>query len=143
MWNCLVAFSVLFDLIWLGILVVFGGLNRNLSRNFWLVLGPWIGPLQPHWLQQPLKPNFLKKLPNHDGLINKITNNCNCLWNASSKIQFFTNIWHPFWGGPLRLHLVKKFSNGGLGIKFHYSGFPNYLQTKSNLHISICQSQIH
>ena len=25
----------------------------------------------------------------------------------------------------------------------HYSGFPNYLQTKSNLHISICQSQIH
>ena len=25
----------------------------------------------------------------------------------------------------------------------HYSGFPNYLQTKSNLHISIYQSQIH
>ena len=25
----------------------------------------------------------------------------------------------------------------------HYSGVPNYLQTKSNLHISICQSQIH
>ena len=23
-----------------------------------------------------------------------------------------------------------------------YSGFPNHLQTKSNLHISICQSQI-
>jgi hypothetical protein len=24
-----------------------------------------------------------------------------------------------------------------------YSGFPNHLQTKSNHHISICQSQIH
>ena len=26
---------------------------------------------------------------------------------------------------------------------FHYSEFPNHLLTKSNLHISICQSQIH
>ena len=27
--------------------------------------------------------------------------------------------------------------------KAPYSGFPNHLQTKSNLHISICQNQIH
>ena len=56
-------------------------------------------PLQPHWPQQPLKPNFLKKLPDPDGLIitcTKITNTGNFLWNGSSKIQFFTNIWHPF-----------------------------------------------
>ena len=30
----------------------------------------------------------------------------------------------------------------GLTSNFHYSGFPNHLQTKSNLHISIRQSQI-
>ena len=82
-------------------------------------------PLQPHWPQQPLKPNFLKKVPDHDGLIingNKITNNGDCLWNGSSQIQFFTNIRHPFWRRPLRLRVVKKISNGRSGINFHYSG---------------------
>ena len=48
---------------------------------------------------KPLKPNFLKKLPDPYGVIiagTKITNTGNFLWNGSSKIQFFTNIWHPF-----------------------------------------------
>jgi hypothetical protein len=44
------------------------------------------------------------------------------LWNGSSKIQFFTNIWHPFWRRPVRVHEVKKVSNSGSGINFHYSG---------------------
>ena len=37
-------------------------------------------------------------------------------------IQFFTNIWHSFWWRLLRPHEVKKVSNGGPGINFHYSG---------------------
>ena len=80
-------------------------------------------PLQPHWPQQPLRPYFLKKLPDPDGPIitdTKITNTGNFLWNGSSKIQFFTNIWHPFWQRPLRPCEVKKVSNGGSGINSHY-----------------------
>ena len=52
----------------------------------------------------------------------KIINTGNFLWNGSSKIQFFTNIWHPFWQRPLRPREVKKVSNSGSGINFHYSG---------------------
>ena len=47
-------------------------------------------------LNSPISP---KKLPDADGLIitgTKITNTGNFLWNGSSKIQFFTNICHPF-----------------------------------------------
>ena len=46
---------------------------------------------QPHWPQQPLKPNFLKKLPDPDGLIitvSKKTITGNSLWNGSSKPHF-------------------------------------------------------
>ena len=45
------------------------------------------------------KAQFPQKLPDPYGLIitrTKITNTGNFLWNGSSKIQFFTNIWHPF-----------------------------------------------
>ena len=44
------------------------------------------------------------------------------LRNGSSKIQFFTNIGHPFWRRLLRLRDVKNVSNSGSGINFHYSG---------------------
>ena len=48
--------------------------------------------LQPHWLQQPLQPYFLKKLPDPDGLMingNKITNTGPFFfWNGSSKPTF-------------------------------------------------------
>jgi hypothetical protein len=57
-------------------------------------------------LNSLLKPNFLKKLPDPYGVIitdAKITNNGKFLWIGSSKIQFFTNIWHPFWWRPFRL----------------------------------------
>ena len=43
-------------------------------------------------------------------------------WNGSSKIQFFTKIWHSFWWRSLRPREVKKVSNGGSGINSHYSG---------------------
>ena len=45
------------------------------------------------------KAQFPQKLPDPYGLIitgTKITNTGNFLWNGSSKIQFFTNIWHLF-----------------------------------------------
>ena len=41
--------------------------------------------------------SFLKKLPDSDGLIlsgTKMTNTGPFLWNESSKIQFFTDIWY-------------------------------------------------
>ena len=82
-------------------------------------------PLQARWPQQPLNSNILKKPPDPDVLIitgTKITITGNVLWNESQKIQFFTNIWHPFWQRPLRPHEVKKVSNGGSGINSHYSG---------------------
>ena len=50
--------------------------------------------LQPQWPQQPLKPYFIKKLPDPDDWIipgTKITNAGPFLWNGSSKIQFFTD----------------------------------------------------
>ena len=71
------------------------------------------------------KAQFPQKIPYPDGLIitgTIITNTGNFLWNRSSKIQFFTNIWHPFWWRPLRLCEVKKVSNSGSGINVHYSG---------------------
>ena len=43
--------------------------------------------------------SFHHKNTSPDGWIlpgNKITNTGPFLWNGSSKIQFFTNIWHPF-----------------------------------------------
>ena len=46
---------------------------------------------QPHWPQQPLKPNLLKKLHDPDGLIitvSKKTITGNSLWNGSSKPHF-------------------------------------------------------
>ena len=55
-------------------------------------------PLQPQWPQQPLKPYFMKKPLNLDEWIvpgTKMTYAGPFLWNGSSKLQFFTNIWHP------------------------------------------------
>ena len=56
-------------------------------------------PQQPQWPQWPRQPHFIKKITDPDGWIipgTKMTNNGPFLWNGSSKIQFFTNIWHPF-----------------------------------------------
>ena len=56
-------------------------------------------PQQPQWPQWPQQPHFIKTCTDPDGWIirgTKMTNNGPFLWNGSSKIQFFTNIWHPF-----------------------------------------------
>ena len=56
-------------------------------------------PQQPQWPQWPRQPHFIKKFTDPDGWIicgTKMTNNGPFLWNGSSKIQFFTIIWHPF-----------------------------------------------
>ena len=108
--------------------------NGFLSRGN-LCLINHLGPFLPYaastasdGLWQPLtasKALFSQKNPDPDGLIitgTKITNTGHFLWNGSSKIQFFTNIWHPFWWRPLRPCEVKKVSNSGSGINVHYSG---------------------
>ena len=49
---------------------------------------------------------FFSKLLDLDGWIipgTKMTNTCPFLWNGSSKIQFFTNIWYLFCRRLLRL----------------------------------------
>ena len=56
-------------------------------------------PWQPHWPHQPHQPYFLQEIPDHDGLIisgTKMTNTGPFLWNRSSKIQIFTDIWYLF-----------------------------------------------
>ena len=63
-------------------------------------------------------------------IINKITIKTWFLWiliifcgmdHQKSKFLLIP-IWHPFWWRPSRPCEVKKVSNGGSGINFHYSG---------------------
>ena len=100
-------------------------------------------PLQLHWHLQPQKPYITKKLPDSDGLIirgTKMTNTGPFLWNGSSWIQFFTDIWYPFCWRPLRPAHSTLLKNGCGAQKFSISALQNHLQTKSNLHIFIRQS---
>ena len=56
-------------------------------------------PQQPQWPQWPQQPHFIKKSTDPDGLIipsTQMTNTSPFLWNKSSKIQFFTEIWYFF-----------------------------------------------
>ena len=56
-------------------------------------------PQQPQWPQWPQKPHMTKKFTDLDGLIissTQLTNTSPFLWNGSSKIQFFTDIWYFF-----------------------------------------------
>ena len=56
-------------------------------------------PQQPHWPQWPRKLHFFKNFTDPRDLIipsTKITNTSPFLWNGSSKIHFFTDIWDPF-----------------------------------------------
>ena len=67
-----------------------------------------LDPLQPQWPQQPQQlrwpqwpqqPHFTQELPEPDGWIipgTKMTCTGPFLWDGSSKIQFFTGIWHLF-----------------------------------------------
>ena len=54
-------------------------------------------PQQPQWPHWPQQPHFIKKITHPDGLIipgTKMTNTGPFLWNGSSKLHFFTNIWY-------------------------------------------------
>ena len=62
------------------------------------------------------------------------------LWNGSSKIQIFTDIWYPLCRRLLRPAYVNFLKTGWWNSNFQTSGMYRYLQAKSNLHISICQS---
>ena len=53
-------------------------------------------PLWPHWPHQPLQPHFIKELPDSNGWIisgTKMTFTFPFLWNGSSKIQFFNDMY--------------------------------------------------
>ena len=61
-----------------------------------LVIFQSLKPLQPQW---PRQPHFIKKSTDLYGLIipgTQMTNTSPFLWNGSSKIQFFANIWYSF-----------------------------------------------
>ena len=56
-------------------------------------------PQQPQWPQWPRQPHFIKNFTDPDGLIipsTQMTTTNPFLWNRSSKIKFFTNIWYSF-----------------------------------------------
>ena len=62
-------------------------------------------PQQPQWPQWPQQPHFIKIITETDGAIipsTQMIKNSPFLWNGSSKIQFFTNIWFPFFRRLLR-----------------------------------------
>jgi hypothetical protein len=108
----------------------------------------WISQqtLQPHWPYQPLKPYFLKKNPDTDGWNipgTKRTNTGPFLWNGSSKIQFFTDIWYSFCQRLLRVQpMILFWKTCWWNSNVRKSECQNHLQTKYNLHNSIRQIQI-
>ena len=56
-------------------------------------------PQQPQWPQWPQQPEIIKKFTDPDELIIPSTQMITTslfLWNRSSKIKFFTNIWYSF-----------------------------------------------
>ena len=49
------------------------------------------------------------------------------LWNGSSKTQYFTNIWYPFWQRLLRLAYVTFLKTGWWNSNAQASGIHRYL----------------
>ena len=84
-----------------------------------------------------------KNLPDPDCLIIngfKMTTTGHFLWNESSKIQIFTDIWYLFCWRLLRPAYATFLKTGWWNSNSLTSGIYSYLQIKSSLHISICQS---
>mgnify|MGYP006975554667 CR=1 FL=1 len=54
----------------------------------------------------------------------------------------FIDFWHPFFPRLWRIGMLLLTKLKGHKSNVHYSGFPKHLQTKSSLHISICQSKL-
>ena len=88
--------------------------------------------------------SFHQKNTHPDGwiiLTTKMTNTSSYLRNRSSKIQFFTDIWYPFCWRLWRPAYVNFLKTGWWNSDFQTSEIYKYLQTKSNLYTSICQSR--
>ena len=103
-------------------------------------------PQQPQWPQWPLQPHFIKKITELDFSINpgtKTTYSALIMWVGSSKSQYFLDFRHPFFWRLWRTGLLLLTKSKGHTSNAPYSEFPNHFQIKSNLHISICQNQIH
>ena len=64
------------------------------------------------------------------------------MWDGSSKIQYFIDFWQMFFWRLWRTGMLLLTKLKGHKSNVHYSGFPKHLQTKSSLHISICQSKL-
>ena len=96
-------------------------------------------PLQPHWRQQSLQPYFLKKLPDPNGLIIKMTSIGHffgmVLQKSKLSPMYGTVSVGGCWGQPILL------KTGGWNSNVMSSEIHSYLQTISKLHISICQRQ--
>ena len=102
-------------------------------------------PQQPQWPQWPQQPHFIKNITELDVSINpdtKMTFSGLLMFDGSLKIHYFIDFWHLFFWRLWRTGMLLLTKSKGHTSNFHYSGFPNHLQTKSNLHISIRQSQI-
>ena len=95
-------------------------------------------PQQHQWPQWPLQPHFIKNVTG-----TKMTYSGLIMWVGSSKIHYLLDFWHPFLWRLWRTGMLLLTKSKGHKSNSPYSGFPNHLQTKSNLHISIRQSQIH
>ena len=95
----------------------FQNIKIKLNSNAWMILKSSVvvfqalkllqpqwpqQPQQPQWPQWPQQPHFIKKITDLDDLIipsTQMTNTSPFLWNGSSKIQFFTDIWFSSWRG--------------------------------------------
>ena len=123
-------------------------------------------PQQPQCPKWPQQAHSIKKITDPNDLIIpsiQMTNTGPFLWNRSSKIQIATDtwytfcwrllrpadviflekwFWHPFFWRLWRTGMVLLTKVKGHKSNVHYSGFPKHLQTKSSLHISICQSKL-
>ena len=62
------------------------------------------------------------------------------VFDGTLKMHCFIHFCHLFFWRLWRTGKLLLTKSKGHRSNSHYSGFPNYLQTKSNLHISICQS---
>ena len=81
-------------------------------------------PQQPQWPQWPRQPHFINRITDHNGWIipsTKMIKTSPFLWNRSSKIQFFTDIWYPFCRRLLRPADVSFLKTGGWNSNVHTS----------------------
>ena len=64
------------------------------------------------------------------------------MWDGSSNSPSFIDFWHPFCQRLWRTGMLLLTKLKGLKSNVRYSRYPNHLQSKSSLHISILQSKL-